>query len=500
LMLAAMGAAAGLVVAQWGSRLLVDQLSSQAVVLDLTLDWRMLAFTAVVTLVAALVFGVAPALRATRSAPVDAMKDQGRSNSASGRVSVASGLVVAQVILSVVLVVCAGLFLRTFSSLVRVPLGFERDRVLLVDVDARRSGISPEALAATYDRMRQRVLAVPGVQSAGVSLVAPLGGAFWSRRVEVSGSSMAKTERVDGPEGFGFTDAAIPESSPLSLFNAVTPGWLSTYGTAVLAGRDIAERDGRTAAGVALVNQAFARKFLNGANPIGHTVRTTRVNEASSREIVGLVADAVYRSVRDPILPTVYVPLAQYDADASVAAPAEVTLSVRATSHSPAILTKSVAAAIAEISPTLALTIRPLADQVNDTLIQERLLAMLSASFGALALLMAAVGLYGVTSYAVGLRRTEIGIRMALGATRGAIMRLVLGRVSSLVAIGIVVGLAIGAWASRFVATLLFGLAPGDPVTLMSAALALAVVGAVAGWLPAHRASCLDPTKVLSEI
>jgi putative ABC transport system permease protein len=500
LMLAALGAAAGLVVAQWGSALLVDQLSSQSVVLASRLDWRVLAFTAAVTFVAALVFSVAPALRAARGAPVDAMKAQVRSHSASGRASVASGLVVAQVILSVVLVVCAGLFLRTFSSLVHVPLGFERDGVLLVDVDAGRSGIPPEALASTYDRMRQRMLAVPGVQSAGVSLVAPLSGAMWSRRVEVSGSSMAKTEHIDGPEGFGYTDAEIPDSSPLSLFNAVTPGWLSTYGTTVLAGRDIAESDVRTAAGVALVNQAFARKFLDGANPVGHTVRTTRVNETATREIVGLVADAVYRSVRDPILPTVYVPLAQYDADAAVAAPPEVTLSIRATSHSPATLTKSVAAAIAEIGPTLALTIRPLADQVNDTLTQERLLAMLSASFGALALLMAAVGIYGVTSYSVSLRRTEIGIRMALGATRGAIMRLVLGRLSGLVGLGIVAGLALGAWASRFVATLLFGLEPGDPVTLIAAAVTLALIGAAAGWLPAHRASRLDPTRVLTEI
>jgi putative ABC transport system permease protein len=499
-MLAAMGAAAGLVVAQWVSLLLVDQLSSQSVVLDLRLDGRVLAFTAAVTTVAALVFGVAPAMRATRGNPVDAMRNQGRSRTTRGRATVASVLVVAQVILSIVLVVCAGLFLRTFNALVHVPLGFERDRVLLVDVDARRSGISSEALATTYDRVRQRLLAVPGVQSAGVSLVAPLGGAMWSRRVEVSGSSMTNVDRVDGPEGFGFTDAAIPESSPLALFNAVTPGWLSTYGTAVLAGRDIAERDNRIAAGVALVNQAFARKFLNGANPIGRTLRTKRVNDTSTREIVGLVGDAVYRSLRDPILPTVYVPLAQYDADAAMTAPPEVILSVRAVSHAPATLTKSVVAAIVEVSPTLALTVRPLTDQVDDTLTEERLLAMLSTSFGALALLMAGVGLYGVTSYAVNLQKTEIGIRMALGATRGGVVLLVLGRVSRLVGVGIIVGLTIGAWASQFVATLLFGLEPGDPATLIAAAVALAVVGALAGSLPAHRASRLDPTTVLNEI
>jgi putative ABC transport system permease protein len=500
LVLAAMGAAAGVVVAHWGSQLLIGQLSSDSVSLDLPFDWRVLAFTTGITAVAALVFGVAPALRATRGAPIDAMKARGRSNSASGRVNLASGLVVAEVVLSVVLVFGAGLFLRTFSSLVHLPLGFERDRVLLVDIDARRSPIAPEARSSTYDQVLQRVLAVPGVASAGVSVVEPLSGALWSRRVEVSGSSMASTGRVNGPEGFGFTSLTIPQSEPLAAFNAITPGWVSMYGTALLAGREFTARDGPNSAPVALVNQAFARKFLGDASPIGQTVRTTRVNTLPAKEIVGLVADAVYRNVREPILPTVYVPFAQYEYDGAPDAPSEVTLSVRAISRSPAVVTKSVAAAIGEIDATLALTFRPLSDQVNDTLVQERLLALLSASFGALALLMAAVGLYGVTTYAVNLRRTEIGIRMALGATRSAIMRLVLGRVSTLVGIGIIVGLALAVWASRFVNTLLYGLEPGDPLTLISSAAALAGIGALAGWLPAHRASRLDPTKVLGDI
>ena len=179
--------------------------------------------------------------------------------------------------------------------------------------------------------------------------------------------------------------------------------------------------------------------------------------------------------------------------------PAVVTLSVRTASAQPGALTKSVAAAIGEINPTLALTFEPLDNRINDALTRERLLAILSAAFGVLALLMAAVGLYGVTSYAVSLRRTEIGIRMALGATRGSVIRLVLARVSMLVGIGMVVGLAIGAWASRFVATLLYGLEPGDPGTLVASAATLALIGAFAGWLPANRASRLDPTRVLHD-
>jgi putative ABC transport system permease protein len=501
LLLASMGAAAGLIVAQWGSQLLVAQLSTESVFLELPLDWRVLGFTAAVAAVSALVFGVAPALRAARGFPIDAMKDRGRSNASAGGATVANALVLAQVVLSLVLVVCAGLFLRTFGSLTRVPLGFDRDRVLLAEIDTRRADLAPAARHATYERIQQRVLAVPGVDTAGISIVAPLSGAMWSRRVEVSGSSRVSSGGVDGPEGFGYTSRPIPDASPLAVFNGVTPGWTTTYGTPLLAGRGLTAADGPHAPRVALVNQAFARKFLAGANPVGHTVRATRDAGSPVMEIVGLLSDAIYRSVREPILPTVYVPLSQASADeVPPFAPADVTLSVRASSLAPGSLVKTVAAAINEINPTLALTFSPLSTQVSDTMVQERLLAILSVSFGALALLMAAVGLYGVTSYAVSLRRVEIGIRMALGATRGAVIRLVLTRVSTLVGIGIVLGVAVGAWASRFVSTLLYGLEPGDPATLAISAITLALVGAIAGWLPASRASRLDPTQVLTDI
>jgi ABC-type antimicrobial peptide transport system permease subunit len=256
---------------------------------------------------------------------------------------------------------------------------------------------------------------------------------------------------------------------------------------------------------VALVNQAFARKFLEGANPVGHTIQPTKEPGSPAIEIVGLVADAVYRDVREPTLPTAYVPLSQ-SIDTSLvedptvtSAPAIVTLSIRAASGQPGLLTHSIVAAVGEIDPTLALTFEPLDNRISGALTRERLLAMLSASFGLLALVMAAVGLYGVTSYAVSLRQTEIGIRLALGATRASVVRLVLARVSRLVGAGIVAGLAIGAWASRFVSTLLFGLEPGDPGTLVASAATLALIGAIAGWLPAHRASRLDPTRILRD-
>jgi hypothetical protein len=329
---------------------------------------------------------------------------------------------------------------------------------------------------------------------------------MWSRRIDVSGSALRGSDAVDdGPEGFGFTDRPIPANAPLAVFNGITPGWLATLGMPLLAGRDISDRDGPGSPRVALVNQAFARKFLNGANPVGHTIHPTKQPGSPLIEVVGLVADAVYRDVREATLPTAYVPLTQsVDSslveDPTVTAPAAVTLSVRAASGQPGVLTKSVAAAIGQVNPTLAVTFEPLDGRVSATLTRERLLAILSAAFGVLALLMASIGLYGLTCYAVSLRRVEIGIRMALGATRGSVIALVLGRVSWLIGGGVVAGLALAVWASRFVSTLLYGLEPDDPATLLAAVATLGFIAAFAGWLPANRVSRLDPTQVLHDV
>jgi len=484
LLLAGIGATAGLLIARWASRLLVQQLSTQTttVFLDLSLDLRVLAFTAAVTIATALLFGMAPAFRAADSAPIDALKEHGRSASGDARISMASGLVVAQVALSLVLVVAAGLFMRTFRSLASLQLGFHSDRVLVVTVNSQRTEIPPADRLAVFERIRQRVAAVPGVAAVGVSVVTPVSGMVWNNRVQVPGA------------------VTLPERQSASNFNAITPGWLTTFGTPLVAGRDVTEADRKGAAPVALVNQAFAKKFLNGANPVGRTVVASAGTPfaESPREIVGLVADAVYRSLREPVPPTMYVPLAQFD-DSRRPPPPTMSISVRAQSGPPALLARGVAAAIGDVNHDLALTFRPLADQVNASLTQERLVALLSGFFGALALLLAGLGLYGVTSYAVTRRRAEIGIRMALGAAPSGIVRLVLARVTLLVAFGVAVGAAVSVWAARFVASLLYGLEPRDPVTLIGSAVALATVGALAGWLPAYRASQIDPAAVLRD-
>jgi ABC-type antimicrobial peptide transport system permease subunit len=280
--------------------------------------------------------------------------------------------------------------------------------------------------------------------------------------------------------------------------NEITPGWLATYGTAVLAGRDIDERDAQGALPVALVNQTYARKFLRGRNPVGETVLFA-ANTAPPRTIVGVVSDAVYNSVRDGVRPTVYVPLAQRESGAPAAVTATVQISVRSSAGSPDVLVARVAAALTAVDRNLTLTFRTLQDRVDASLTQERLVALVTGFFGTLALLLAGLGLYGVTSYAVTRRRAEIGIRMALGAEPGGVVRLVLVRVFVLVALGVSIGTAVSVWSSQFIASLLYDLQPRDVVTLATAAVTLSAVGALAGWLPARRASRIDPARILRE-
>jgi putative ABC transport system permease protein len=450
----------------------------------MSVDWRVLAFTTGTTVITALLFGVAPAFRAAGVSPIEAIKEQGRSaGGETGRVSFASALVVVQVALSVLLVVAAGLFLRTFKKLATLDLGFDASRVLVVAMSAERAPIDPAQRTAVFERARQAVAALPGVQSAALSYVTPVSGHMWGNRLEVSG-------------GLAVTDAQRS-----ALRNQVSPGFFETYGQRLVAGRTFTDGDRDGAPPVAIVNEAFARRFLNGANPIGHTLRRFPVRpDEAPLEIVGVVGDAVYRRVRDPIPPIVYSSAAQPDRNVpSTEFNLNVRLSRQSAGGATADLTRSIAGAIAGVNKDLALTFRPLSDQIGASLAQERIVAMLSGFFGGVALLLAGLGLYGVTSYAVSRRRTEIGIRMTLGAAPSGVVRLVLSRVSMLVGLGVVIGAGVSLWASQFVSTLLYGLEPRDPATLVASSATLAVVGALAGWLPAHRASQIDPAEVLRD-
>jgi putative ABC transport system permease protein len=480
LLLSGVGALLGLLFARWGSRLLVRQLSTSTnnVFLDLSLDWRVLGFTAGIAVATAMLFGTGPALRGMRAHPNDALKAQGRGVVGDGRLGLGNVLVVLQVALSLVLIVAAGLFVRTFSSLAAMNPGFDREPILVVGINAQRVQLEPAGRPELFRRALEAASGVPGVAFAAVSAVTPISGSTWNNRIEL-------------PEG-----PALTERERVTYINLVSERWFRTYGTPMIAGRDFTHADTAASPPVAIVNETFARRFSYGRNPVGTRIRQpgSGTRPSIDREIVGYVRDAVYRSLREPVPPTMYVPYAQQPDP-----PSSMSISVRAAGGPPALLTRPLAAALSGVNRDLAITFRPLADQVNAALTQERIVAMLSGFFGALALLLAALGLYGVTSYAVSRRRTEIGIRMALGAAPGGVIRLVLRRVAILVSLGVLVGSAASLWAARFVETLLYGLQPRDPLTFVAAAVVLAAIGAVAGWLPARRAARIDPARVLRD-
>ncbi len=386
-------------------------------------------------------------------------------------------LVVVQVALSLVLVVAAGLFVRTFARLASLNPGFDRQGVMVVSLDASRSRARGAALAAEFERAAEAVSALPGVTRAAASSITPVSHTIWN-------------------DLFEFPDKpTLTEDERTAHMNAVTPGWFSTYGTHLLSGRDITVADRAGGPPVAIVNEAFARRFFDGANPVGRPIgRPPSPGRPSPPlEIVGLVKDAVYESLREPPPPTVYVALAQ-----SGDQPPFASLSLR-TAGSPALLSRSVAAAVGRVDADLSLTFTPLADQIDASLTEERLVAALSGFFGGLALLLAGIGLYGVTSYAVsrGAAKSASGSRSA--PEPGGVMRLVLARVLVLVSAGLALGAAVSLWAARFVGSLVYGLPPRDPVTLAGAAGVLLVVGTLAGWLPARRAARIDPAAVLRE-
>jgi predicted permease len=485
LALAAAGGALGLVIAVYGGGFLVTQLSTPTnpVFLDVSLDSRVLAFALAATVLTALLFGTAPAIRAARVVPMDALRAQGRGTE-EGRPALMAWLVVTQVAFSVVLVVAAGLFIRSFVSLANRDLGLNADPVLVVTVDSQRTTVEPSRRASLYERTREAVLALPNVAEAAMSLVTPAGGGGFTPSVEILDSA-----RVD-PQ----PRSSVPADDDV-FGNLVTAGWFRTFGTPITAGRDFTDADRQGAPRVAVINEAFARRFFGSRSPLGHTIVVyPNTPRAMPAQIVGVAADAIYGSPRDAVPPTWYVPMAQFGLSFASA-----RLSVRAHGGSPEPLIKSVAAAIAEVDPRLALTFRPLATQIHAALTRERLMAQLAGALGVLAVILAGLGLYGVTAYAISRQRTELAVRIALGALPGRVIALVLARVWLLVGLGIAAGLGISLWASRFVGGLIYGLSPHEPSTLLGAAVLLCAMGTAAAWLAARRVARMDPVAVLRE-
>jgi putative ABC transport system permease protein len=473
------GAVGGVLCAVWASPALLARLplARGQFSIDAPIDWRVFVFTTGVSAIAVVLCGTVPAWYAARVHPIDALREAGR-GSAGGRTGVMSGaLVVAQVTLSIVLLAAAGLFVRTASRLADVPLGFDPAGLAVLSINAPRS--NPQdvtAAAALRHRLLERISAVPGVASAAMSVWTPVGTGGGGLLTDASGRR---------------ADLHRPEA-----FNFVTPGWFSTYRIALQAGRDFGSADAANAAPVAIVNETFRRSRGSETVTVGSTIKAGPCSRAGC-SVIGIVADTVYgQSLRDSPPPIVYVPLAQAAALAPEGAPMRITIRP---SGDPAALLPSLAAAVREINPALTFDYRRVEEAVREALARERVVAILASAFGAIGLLLSGVGLYGVSAYAVTRRRAEIGIRLALGAPPRGVVRGILRRITLLVVTGVLVGIVAALWLARFVAPLLYGLAPHDPLTLFAAAAILMLAAVVAAWVPASRASRIDPADVLRQ-
>jgi len=478
LLLSTAGALLGILLAHWGSMLLVHFISTarDQVYLDLSLDWRILGFTAAIAILTAILFGVLPAFRSTRVSLTDAMKGslavdpERRARFHPGRWIVAS-----QVALSLVLLVGAGLFLRSFVKLVTLDVGFDRTNVLIMHTEARTAGLQPEKWMATWDEIERRLSSAPGVLSVSRSLLAPISGNEWNQLVHA--------------------DSPNPPAGMASLvyLNGTAPGYFRTLRISLLAGRDFSAQDTATSPKVALINQTLARKFYPNLNPVG---RLFRLEEDQGKlgdpiQVVGIVRDSKYGSLREEDYSCAYFPISQ-----SPGFGGGPNFVIR-TSVRPSAMLSLIQATVAGVNKSISLKFDTLARQVDDSLVQERVLATLSCFFACLALLLVMVGLYGAISYLVTLRQTELGVRMALGASPGSILRLVLRDVVIILVAGVVAGSGAALLSVRLLQNLLFGLAARDTLTLVLAASVLSLVAFLAGYLPARRAAKVDPMVAL---
>ncbi len=477
LLLSVIGTALGALVARILSRGLVAFLSTSDshVFLGMGVDLRMLGFTAAVAVGTCLLFGLLPALRATRIAPASVMRAGGRGLTASReRFGLRRALVAGQVALSLVLLVGALLFVGSLRKLLVVDAGFRPEGIVSVDLDLRRPHYSKERLTLVYRELQERLRSRPGVLSVAQVDMTPVSGSGWNESVWADGSTAAHQT---------------------CWFNRASPGYFHTMGTALVAGRDFNDRDTLGSTKVAIINQMFAKKIFGDGNPVG---RSFRVEGPAGKpdlvyQVAGVVRNTKYYELREDFLPIAFFPSAQAeDPDAGV------TFVLRAAGPL-AETFRGVKSAVAEVNPGIDIQFRALTAQLQESLLRDRLMATLAGAFGLLAGLLATLGLYGVIAYMVERRRNEIGIRMALGADRGTVIRMVLGEAALLLVVGLVVGTGLSLWAGRAAATLLFGLKPHDPAALASAIGLLAAVALIASYGPARRAAGVEPMRALRE-
>jgi putative ABC transport system permease protein len=477
-LLSSISAILGVFFAQWASRTLVHFLSTSNsnVVLDLSIDMRVLAFTTGVAIAIGILFGLAPAWHCTRVDPHSAMKCKARGvvESQAG-LSLGKMLVASQVALSLVLLIGSGLMVKTFRKLATLDAGFDKKQVLLIRVDPRYASVPPDRRLSLYQELQLGLAAVPGVRSVSFADITP-----------VSGSSSYQVVHVDGYKAKSAEDSVV-------WINSISAGFFATMETPFIAGRDFDAHDTLQTPLVAVVNESMAHKFFGSPlEAVGRTFRQGWNGSGSPVQIVGVVKDTKYRSLRAEGEAIAYYPLSQLP-------PMRWVNFVLRANGPAASLIPGVKAAVDEINHEITLQFRTLSVQLDESLGRERLLATLSGYFGVLALALAVIGLYGVMSYNVTRRRNEIGIRMALGAEEGRVLRMVLGDVAIFLVAGLALGLAVAIFSTRLLASFLYHLEPNDPTTLVTACAVLAVSSVVAGLLPARRAAKLDPMTALRE-
>jgi predicted permease len=467
LLLAFLGGGLGVLVGYWGQRLLPGPPGQVT-----ALDWRVLAFVLGVTGLTGLIFGVAPALRATGMSVSTALKENSRSVVGS-RSLLSRLLLVVQVAISLVLLVGAGLFLRTLQNLRSVDVGFNPQNLVIFRVNPQLNRYDDQRTRQLYDQLTDALRAAPGVRAVTGSQPALLTGSVNGTGIYVQGRTYTLDAKVD-------INRLV-----------VLPDFFEIMGIPMLTGRGFTSRDDDAAPKVAVINGAAARKYFPGENPIGRRFGSSP-EENATLEIVGVVRDAKYNSVRDEAPPTMYVPYRQTRTGG-------VLLEVR-TAGNPVAAMNTIRETVRRIDPNLPIMdMWTQMEQIERRFLQEKLFAQANAFFGGLAVVLAAVGLFGLMSYSVSRRTNEIGIRMALGARRQDVLRLVMRESMTLVIVGIVIGLGVALGTSRLVETLLFGLAPTDAFSLATAVLLMIAVSALAGYLPARRASRVDPMVALHQ-
>jgi predicted permease len=472
MVLALIGGAVAVPMAWWGSLALVRMISTGGAPLPLAVDpdWRIFAFTGAVSLLTGILFGLAPAVRSTRADPGPVMQEGTRGGGRSSHL-LDRTLVVAQVALSVVLVTGAGLFLRTLQKLWTVNVGYDRENVLMLSVDAKLAGYPSDRAGSVYREILRRLQVLPGVKSASASIVRPVDDEF---------NLLDKVNEIDG--------RSLPESDVIHVaWNATSPGYFSTVSTPVVSGRDFEPRDNETAPQVAIVSESLAKSAFPNQNPLGH-----RLGLAT---IVGVVKDSLYSGARDQPGPLLYYPLFQHGRDQEYGW-GFVSFELRYSSLSN--LPDEARREVASVDPNLPVfRTKTLVAQTEESLMEERLLATVSSFFGVLALVLACVGLYGLMAYAVARRTAEIGIRLALGARRDHVMWLVLRQTLWLTLAGIAAGVPLALGAAWYARSVLFGVSTADPLTIAVTVAILLSVAALAGYLPARRALRVDPMTAL---